>query len=327
MNVLIVTNVYPTKEHPYHGIFVYEQVQAIKRLHPDVNFVVYYINGFGDKWQYMKSILGVAKKINKGNYDLVHIHYGLAGMYHLNPFLKHLPTITTFHGSDIQPKGGNGKLSVFVSRIAAKHSDVAVILNDDMESLVKPYCSKIYMVPCAVNLQTFKPLEKTEVHDKVQIVFPSNHERQVKNYSLFCETLEILKQKYNIDAEERELKNMTRQQIAQLYSNSDLLLMTSKSEGSPQAVKEAMCCNLPCVSTPVGDVKVLLEGVKDSFVSKEHNAEELAQLVAESILHKKNGLLGRDKIIQLQLDEDSVANKIYDLYRSVIGVKNNVKTN
>ena len=60
MNVLIVTNVYPTKEHPYHGIFVYEQVQAIKRLHPDVNFVVYYINGFGDKWLFMKSISGKA---------------------------------------------------------------------------------------------------------------------------------------------------------------------------------------------------------------------------------------------------------------------------
>ncbi|MCD8184609.1 MAG: glycosyltransferase [Bacteroides sp.] len=96
--------------------------------------------------------------------------------------------------------------------------------------------------------------------------------------------------------------------------------MTSKSEDSPQTVKEAMCCNLPCVSTPVGDVKVLLDGVKDSFVSKEHNAEELAQLVAESILHKKNGLLGRDKVIKLQLDENSVANKIYDLYRSVINI-------
>ncbi|HBO05947.1 MULTISPECIES: glycosyltransferase family 4 protein [Bacteroides] len=320
MNVLIVTNVYPTEEHPYHGIFVYEQVQAIKRLQPDVNFDVYYINGFGDKWQYMKSIFGVAKKVNKGNYDLVHIHYGLAGMYHLNPFVKHLPTITTFHGSDIQPKGGNGRLSVFVSRITAKNSDAAVILNDEMESLIKPYCSNTHMVPCAVDLQTFKPLEKTETHNKVQIVFPSNHERQVKNYSLFCETLEILKQKYHVDAEERELKNMTRQQIAQLYSNCDLLLMTSKSEGSPQAIKEAMCCNLPCVSTPVGDVKMLLDGVKDCFVSKEHNAEELAQLVTESILHKKNGLLGRDKVIQLQLDEDSVANKIYDLYRSVINI-------
>lgn len=319
MQILVVTNIYPTKERPYHGIFVYEQMLAIKRLHPDVHYDVYYINGFKGKKQYLKSLLEVTNKINKGNYDLVHIHYGLAGMFLFSPFVKHLPIITTFHGSDIQPKGGNGKLSVFISKFVAKHSNVAIVLNDNMDSMIKPYCSNTHMIPCAVDFNIFKPMDKTEFYDKVQIVFPSNHERQVKNYPLFCETLNILRKKYNIVAEEHELKNMTRQQIAQLYSNVDLLLMTSRSEGSPQAVKEAMCCNLPCVSTPVGDVNILLEDVKDSYVSKEHNAEELARLVVDSLSHRKNGILGRVKAIQLQLDDKSVANKVYELYCSVIG--------
>lgn len=319
MKILIVTNIYPTKEHPYHGIFVYEQMLAIKRLHPDVHYDVYYINGFKGKIQYLKSLLEVTKKINRGNYDLVHIHYGLAGMFLFSPFVKHLPIITTFHGSDIQPKGGNGKLSVFVSKFVAKHSNIAIVLNDNMEAMVKPYCLNTHMIPCAVDFNVFKPMAKTKFYDKVQIVFPSNHERQVKNYQLFCETLNILRKKYNIEVEEHELKNMTRQQIAQLYSNIDLLLMTSKSEGSPQAVKEAMCCNLPCVSTPVGDVNILLKDVKDSYVSKEHDAEELAQLVVDSLSHRKDGILGRSKALQLQLDEISVANKVYELYCSVIG--------
>ncbi len=318
MKILIVTNIYPTKEHPYHGIFVHEQMEAIKRLHSDVHYDVYYINGFKGKIQYLKSLLEVTKIINKGNYHLVHIHYGLAGMFLFSPFVKHLPIITTFHGSDIQPKGGNGKLSVFVSQFVAKHSNAAIILNNNMDVMVKPYCSNTHMIPCAVDLNIFRPMDKTEFHDKVQIVFPSNRERQVKNYPLFCETLNIIKKKYNIVAEEHELKNMSRQQIAQLYSNVDLLLMTSRSEGSPQAVKEAMCCNLPCVSTPVGDVNILLEGVKDCFVSKEHDAEELARLVVESLSHRKSGVLGRDKALQLQLDEISVANKVYELYCSVI---------
>lgn len=116
------------------------------------------------------------------------------------------------------------------------------------------------------------------------------------------------------------MKNLTRAQIAQLYSNADILLMTSNSEGSPQAVKEAMCCNLPCVSTPVGDVRVLLDGVKDSYVSSKHDAEELATLVVKSLAKKNNGISGRDKILSLQLDEDSIANKIYELYRKVIGL-------
>ena len=318
MKVLIVTNVYPSEGHRYHGIFVKEQMEAVKRLHPDVEFDVYYINGFGGKSEYFKSIWKVSNHINKGNYDLVHIHYGLAGMYLYWPFVKNVKTLVTFHGSDIQPKGGNGKISVIVSQHAAKNADAAIILNDDMNAMVKPYCANTHMIPCAVDVNTFQPMTKTEKHDRVQVVFPSNHERQVKNYPLFCEVMSILKEKYGIEAEERELKNMTRKEIAQLYSNADVLLMTSKSEGSPQAVKEAMACNLPCVSTPVGDVKVLLDGVKDSYCSKEHNAEELASLVMKSLKHHGQGCSGRDQILRLGVDEDAVANKVYNLYCELV---------
>lgn len=321
MKILIVTNVYPSKEHPYHGIFVAEQIAAIKRLHPEVDFDVHYINGFKGKWQYIKSIWKVSKRINTGSYDLVHIHYGFSGLYLLAPLVNKIPTITTFHGSDIQPKGGNGWISVFVSRIVARHSDAAIVLNDDMETMVKPYCANTHMIPCAVDIHTFKPLPKTEDSKTLQIVFPSNHERKVKNYSLFCRVLKILETKYGINAEERELKNLSRREIAQLYSNVDVLLMTSKSEGSPQAVKEAMSCNLPCVSTPVGDVAVLLKGVKDSYVSKEHNAEELAELVAMSLQRNGEGVSGREKVIDLKIDEESIAHKVYSLYCGILNCR------
>lgn len=318
MKILVVTNVYPSDKHPYHGIFVSEQLKAVKKLHDDVEFDVFYINGFAGKLQYIKSIWKIAKTINNDEYDLVHIHYGLAGMYLYWPFIKKVPTVVTFHGSDIQPKGGNGRISEMVSIHTAKKAEAAIILNDEMETMVKPYCKNTNMIPCAVDLDVFKPMEKSKQNKKTYIVFPSNHERRVKNYPLFCDVMEILKTKYGLNVEEKELKGLTHVEIAQLYSNSDLLLMTSNSEGSPQAVKEAMACNLPCVSTPVGDVRLLLSNVKDCYVSSSHDATELAELVVKSLQRTGKGILGREKISNLHLDEESIANKVYQIYSSLL---------
>lgn len=323
MKILVVTNVYPSNKHPYHGIFVSEQLKAVKKLHDDVKFDVLYINGFEGKLQYIKSIRKIAKTINNGEYDLVHIHYGLAGMYLYWPFIRKVPTIVTFHGSDIQPKGGNGRISEMVSIHTAKKVDAAIILNGEMETMVKPYCSNTYMIPCAVDLEVFKPMERTRKNNKTNIVFPSNHERKVKNYPLFCDVMSILKTKYGLNVEEKELKGLTRAEIVQLYSNSDLLLMTSNSEGSPQAVKEAMACNLPCVSTPVGDVRLLLSNVKDCYVSSSHDATELAELVVKSLQRTGKGVLGREKILNLHLDEESIANEVYKIYSSLLSKQKN----
>lgn len=135
--------------------------------------------------------------------------------------------------------------------------------------------------------------------------------------------MSILKTKYGLNVEEKELKGLTRAEIVQLYSNSDLLLMTSNSEGSPQAVKEAMACNLPCVSTPVGDVRLLLSNVKDCYVSSSHDATELAELVVKSLQRTGKGVLGREKILNLHLDEESIANEVYKIYSSLLSKQKN----
>lgn len=316
MNILLVTNMFPDAARPANGIFVAEQMAAVRKAHPDVHFDVCYVEGENKgRMEYLRSILQVDRSIRCGHYDLVHVHYGLSGLFLLSPFRqRRVPVIVTFHGSDIQPAGGNGHLAVRISQEVARRATACITLNPAMDAMVRRFNPHTFIVPCGVDLDSFPAAPHACPKEKARIVFPSHRGMKVKDYPLFAETLELLRQKHGIHGEAHELKGLTRPQVARLFQQADLLLMTSRSEGSPQAVKEALACQLPVVSTPVGDVPHLLEGVARCFVSHARSAEELARLAAKSLSGQGTGITGREKIRQLRLDAHSVANRIYEIY-------------
>lgn len=314
MKVLVVTNMYPDAARPYNGIFVAEQIAAIEKFHPNVHTDVCFIDGEKGKTEYLRSVHYVNQLIRKGTYDLVHIHFGLSGLYLLLPFQQNIPTIVTFHGSDIQPKGGNGWLTIHLSQYVARKADVCITLNEHMNTIVRHYNSHTFIVPCSVDLNLFKPMRVKRLNNEVTIVFPCNRGMWVKDFPLFEQVLQLLKTQYAIACKSVTLEGFSRQQVAELMNRADVLLMTSRSEGSPQAVKEALACNLPVVSTPVGDVKELLRGVKDCYVAHTRKAEELATLTVKALQRKGNGITGRERLMALHLDHQSVADQIYDIY-------------
>ena len=102
-----------------------------------------------------------------------------------------------------------------------------------------------------------------------------------------------------------------------LYLNaSDLLLSTSLWEGSPNVIKEAMACNCPIVTTNVGDVKWLLDGVEGCLITT-NDPKDVADKIKKA-LNFKGRTKGRDKLISLGLDSEHIAKKIIKVYEEVI---------
>lgn len=321
MKVLIVTNMYPTEDTPFYGIFVAEQEKAIRRYHPDVEFGVYNIRGDVDKKEYLRSLNGVHKAIKQGHYDLVHVHYGFSGLFLLNPFRKvRVPVVMTLHGGDIQIEQGKN-VQVFFTKRILRHVSHTITLNSRMDEIARRYCPNTSVIPCSVNTDLFRPAAQREIvkdRKEATIVFPSSHARYVKNYPLFVEVIRIMKEKYGINCHEKELDKMTREQVRDVYCQADAMLMTSISEGSPQAVKEAMACNLPVVTTKVGDVDELLDGVEHSAWVDPHDANLLADKLHESLSGTMAGVPGRERVFQLGLDDKSVADKMYSIYSELL---------
>lgn len=318
MRILYITNMYPVPDYIYFGIHVKEQIEAIEQL-PGIETELYFINGRADKLNYPKSIFKIHALLKSGKFDLVHIHYGLSALFMLL-FKPKIPVVVTLHSGELFQKHGyiNHLIQRNISLAVVKKADRVIVLNDDMIALLKEYKSKLFKIPCGTNLGYFKPAQKQTDHKKFIIGFPGNKNRKEKNYTLFAEIINRLKA--DTDIEVIEFHNLTREDVLTNLNKIDLLLMTSTVEGSPQIIKEAMACNKPIVSTAVGDVEYLLDGVLNSYAINSLNADSFIAPIKKIMQLAANERTsdGRKRLLTIGLDAETVAGNVYKLYQDLV---------
>jgi len=96
------------------------------------------------------------------------------------------------------------------------------------------------------------------------------------------------------------------------YINAaDVVLLTSLWEGSPNVIKESMACNRPIVSTDVGDVNHLLNGLDGCYVTS-FNEEKIMQKILLALEFPE--IQGINRIKQLELDSNTIAKKLITHY-------------
>ena len=319
MKVLIVTNMWPTSNHQYFGIFVKEQIECLEKRYSNLETEIFFINGKKNKFNYLISILKINWKLLNNKYDVIHIHFGLSGLFLLfNPYLM-TPVVTTLHSADIDIVKST-RWIIWISKQVVKRSKKVFYLNDKMLKILSEYKYKLTYLPCGVNTEDFYEEHIPFENNSISIGFPANFNRPEKNYKLFLEIVEEIKNELNQDINVVEFHNKTRLEVRNSLNTINLLIMTSLSEGSPQIIKEALSCNTPIISSNVGDVEKLLKGVDncfliDSFCSVDYSKQALKILTKSRNQQRSNG---RKQIFNLSLDEKSISEKIYSEYFNLI---------
>lgn len=321
MNVLFVTNMYPILKHKYYGIHVKEQIEAITENCP-VESDLYFINGFEKKTNYLKSVFSIRNLLKKKQPDIIHVHFGLSGFFLLFFKPRKSKVVLTLHGSDFN---ATGFLKKKLMRKIFKKVDGFIVVNDLMLNRLSETFKRVVKIPCGINLNFFQPdkLKKNnKTADRYLIGFPGDPNRFEKNYPLFEKIISILKNK-GLDVDVCVFNNMRREEVRDSLNEIDLLLLTSLSEGSPQIIKEALACNTPVVSVPVGDVKQVMSGVKNCQVCSAHNADELVEASFQMLKKAESStsaecVSGRERISEIRLDNVSVSEKIFDFYKSLL---------
>lgn len=280
---------YPSDKYPFDGIFIKEQIEDLTKSY-EFKYDIFLIESVHkSKLEYFKSVFEILRYIDKYRPDIIHVHYGLSGFFLLF-FKPRLKIFLTLHGSDFNNRGSN-YLQVWLSKRIISKADTVFVQNSAMKDQALKYNKKIEVLTCGVDTEFFKPESITKDVTKEKIIlFPSSPSRDVKNYPLFLKVIEELEIVYKYKIRVILLENVTREEVKERMLQADCLLMTSKTEGSPQSIKEALSCGLPIVSVPVGDVKEMIKNIPNCYTSISHDTSELAKFVNLSLTSKKEGI-------------------------------------
>ena len=265
---------------------------------------------------YLKNIIKLRKFLKKKKYDLIHAHYSFSGFVVSLTFNK-TPIIVSLMGSDVF----YSKLSLYIIRFFNTFFwHECIVKNEEMKNNIGD--KKVIVLPNGVDIQKFKPLDKSVSQkylnwnqSKVHLFFCSQPKRYEKNYKLVESALKLIKEE--IDFEIHFAEGINNNEINYYYNASDVVLLSSLWEGSPNAIKEAMACNRPIVSTQVGDIGELFTDTIGCFIAQ-FNPEDYSRKIRTALrFGERNITNGRNRIMELGLDSKNISFKLINLYRVI----------
>jgi teichuronic acid biosynthesis glycosyltransferase TuaC len=287
---------------------VTNQGESLKKQGVKVEYFA--IKGRGFKG-YLSSIKRLKTYLRRNNYDIVHAHYSLSAIVGSLSGAQNL--VVSLMGSDIKSKYWLKFIIWFFHQF---FWGITIVKSNEMKKSLG--LKEIIVIPNGVDLEVFKPLDKSDCMKKLNwdrkythILFAANPNRYEKNFTLANDAINYLNNK---TIKLHYLEAIPNIEMPIYFNAADLVLLTSLWEGSPNVIKEAMACNIPIVSTNVGDVKENIDKIEGCYITS-FKPEEVALQIHKATTFKKK-TTGREHIEHL--DSIVIAKKIIRIYREVI---------
>lgn len=329
IRVLMVTSEWLWNSWGGPAVFIARQADFLRREGVDVDLFPF--RGARNPRNYLAAWKEVHRRLESGRYDLVHAQFGQSGVTALP---KLVPLVVTFRGDDLEGIIGerghyipSGWLLRSVSRMVASRADASIVVSDHMKRYL-PGSVAAHVMPSGLDLDLFRPEPRDAVRrrlglplDQRLVLFVGNPALARKRHALAQAAVDSVRQSMPV----RLLVGweMTHRQIADLMNACDALVVASMQEGSPNSVKEALACNLPVVSVPVGDVPLRLQGIAGCELCADDRVETIAAAL-ERVLRRGERIDGRPAV--QNLDERLLARQLIQIYRSVLPVTKSLET-
>lgn len=304
--------------------FIKIQGESLKNLGVHVDYFPITEKGLKG---YLKSGIKLKKYLKDKTYDLIHAHYTLSG-WTAKIGSQKIPIVLSLMGDDAygtyDEKGKlvyNSIYLIILTKLIQPFVKFIITKSANIEKKVFMK-GKSSIIPNGINLKKFPILEQKAARHKLDIpsnekiiLFLGNPNDPRKNIMLANKAL---------DSIEGDIKLLVRypipHDVISIYlAAANVLVFCSTAEGSPNVIKEAMACNCPIVSTNVGDIEWVLGNTGGCYLTS-FDPSDVAIKIKKALKfsEEKGRTKGRERILELSLDSETVAEKIIKVYNKVL---------
>jgi teichuronic acid biosynthesis glycosyltransferase TuaC len=309
VRVLVVSNFEPSERKPQLGRWVRDQVDEVRKRGIEVDLFSFPPG----RSEYLPATRRLRALLRRERFDLVHAHYGLAGW--VAKAAGAAPLIVTFHGTDVRHQlvGPLSRRLAWRVDLVAAVSRALFSPEDHRPGLPKVPGSAV--LPCGPDLSRFAPLPRAEARSELgldpegrYLFFPASPERPEKRHDRAAELAA------RCEADLLSGGGIAPERMAHWINAADAVLVTSEYEGFGMAAVEALACEVPVLSTPVGIAPYALAGI-DGCLCAPFDPEVWAPLASRHLAALDPRVDGAERAASLSAGP--MAERVIEAYRDV----------
>jgi glycosyltransferase involved in cell wall biosynthesis len=304
VRALVVSNMAASRERPARGVFVRDQVAALRRI-SDVEVELFeFAPG---ALAYPLAARALRRRFHGARLDVVHAHFGLTAWPALA--LRGPRHAVTLHGTDVRhPRSRR------LTRAALGHMDLVAVVSQSLADELGPTTPAPRVLPCGVALERFRPIPREAARlalglarDEPCLLFPSDPERAEKRFD----------RAYELAGGVRlmTLGATAPDHVTLAINAANAVLVPSDAEGFGLAVLEALACDVPVLATPVGVHAQALAGIAGTLCAPYDRARWAAAL-APALADADPRVAGRDRAAEFS--SELMAARVADAWRALL---------
>jgi glycosyltransferase involved in cell wall biosynthesis len=314
MNVLVISNLFPSRRYPSFGIFVKNFCDQLTESGCEVNLVV--IKGKAGQGllkvaRYSVFFLKVFQAILFSRYDLVYVHYGSHPLIPLAIFRRYLKKsiVINFHGEDlVSDKGVEAFIRPYLTKLI-ESAELIVVPSQYFYDVFRARYANIHVTISpsgGIDLSLFHPKEELSVFPSVRRFGFVARIEQGKGWKTLLKSLENLMQNENFSFEldvvgngtefslmrsEVKARGMEKKvifhgeldhfELAKLMRSFHFLVIPSELDESLGLVGlEAMSTGIPVIATDQPAFRTYIDDKVNGWLYKKGDSNELTNVLS-----------------------------------------------